>query len=376
MENQKTFNKVLFVLGNMEVGGVQSGIINFAKITPPDKVHFDVLVLTSNIGFHEEEFKKYGNVYHIPLPFRKNKLSGLIFSRIDDRIFARKFNKFLEEHNDYDAVHAKLLAHAGVVVKVAKKHGIPVRVTQSHVDKPEHLNLLSRLYYKRQARIIEKYATHKLAVSPKAADLLYGKYGGRVIKNPTISLERLDPKKYGLVPHEGINFIQIGTYSHRKNQVFSVNILKALADKGIKAHLTFIGFPLDEPDYIKDIEAAVKDNGLTGSVTFLPKDADVPKLLSESDYMLIPSLREGLPNVALEAQAMGVPCFISDTVNPETDCGLCEFLPLTSGADAWAQAIIDYRQKYGTGKRFVDMSEWDNKKVCEEYIKIWGGGDE
>lgn len=359
----------------MEVGGVQSGIINFAKIIPDDRVKFDVLVLTEKIGFHEEGFKKYGEVYHLPMPHHKSKLSHLLAQSADDRFFEKKFDEFLCEHTDYDVIHAKLLSRAGMAVKVAEKHGVPVRVTQSHVDKPPRLNLLSRRYYERQAKLIEKYATHKLAVSPKAADLLYGESGGRVIKNPTISLERLDPKKYDPAPHEGINLVQIGTYSHRKNQVFSVGILKSLVETGERAHLTFIGFPFDDPDYIHEVERAVKENGLDAAVTFLPKDADVPKILSESDYMLIPSLREGLPNVALEAQAMGVPCFISDTVNPETDCGLCVFLPLDSGTDAWAKAIVDYREKYGAEKRYIDMSGWDNKKVCEEYIRIWSGED-
>lgn len=375
MKNKTQPIRVLFVLGSLEIGGVQSGIMNFAKIISPDRVKFDVLVLTEKIGYHEAEFKKYGEVYHLPLPVAKGKLSSLFCTWRNDRYLEEKFDEFLDDKK-YDAVHTKLLTNSCVFIKVAKKHGVQIRVTQSHVDKPEHLNLLSRLYYKCQARMIEKYATHKLAVSPKAVDLLYGKYGGKVIKNPTISLERLDPKKYSTPYHEGINLIQIGTYSHRKNQVFSVKVLKSLIDMGVTAHLTFVGFPLDEPEYIHSIENEVKENKLEDKVTFLPKDADVPKLLSESDYMLIPSLREGLPNVALEAQAMGIVCFISDTVNRETDCGLCEFLSLEEGAEFWASAIIEYRKKFGTEKCYVDMSEWDNKNVCEEYIKIWRGQGE
>ena len=97
----------------------------------------------------------------------------------------------------------------------------------------------------------------------------------------------------------------------------------------------------------------------------------MPYLLSQSDYMLIPSLREGLPNVALEAQAMGVPCFLADTITEATDCGLCTFLSLQIGPAAWSQEIMKYKRQHGTNKQFVDMSSWDQREVVKEYIQIW-----
>ena len=63
--------------------------------------------------------------------------------------------------------------------------------------------------------------------------------------------------------------------------------------------------------------------------------------------------RVGVFNVALEAQAMGVPCFLSDSITKATDCGLCRFLSLQNGSKAWAQEILDYRQQHGTEKRYV-----------------------
>ena len=89
--------------------------------------------------------------------------------------------------------------------------------------------------------------------------------------------------------------------------------------------------------------------------------------------MLIPSLQEGLPNVALEAQAMGVPCFVSTDVSNDCDCGICTFLPLDKGAKFWADEIIKYIDKNGYDKQYVDMSTWENKKVCEMYLEYWRG---
>lgn len=365
--------KVLFVVSNMEIGGVQSGILNFAKVLSPDIVDFDLLVLNNTIGSQEQKFSKYGSIEHIPTLSSNNRILSIPIILLNNFRIKKLIYEYLKKHSMYDAVHSKSLMYSASIVEAAKKIGVPVRVAQSHVDKPKRLNAFHSWYYSWCSKRIQNNATDKLAVSPGAAELMFGKFGGRVIKNPTISLKRLNPSLYPKNKHEGINLIQIGTFSHRKNQTYSVCILSGLLKKGMKAKLTFIGYPLDEPDYITEIKNKVHDLGLDNYVEFLPRDSDVPKMLSESDYMLIPSLREGLPNVALEAQAMGVPCFISDSVNPDTDCGLCTFLSLVDGPEKWAETIInDWNQHKGI-KRYVDMTNWDNECVCQEYIKIWNG---
>ena len=363
--------RVLFVVGGMEIGGVQSGIMNFARITPPDQVRFDIVVLSETVGYHEVEFQKYGTVYHIPLMQAKNKYLNAACLPLNDIDCRRKMKHFLATHGPYDVVHAKLLKNTAPVMEAARMSRIPVRIAQSHVDKPDDLSLLYSLFYRWCAGRIEKNATVKLAVSEKAVDLLFAPYSARIIKNPTISLEKLDPSRYPPDYHTGIRLIQVGTYSRRKNQCFSVEILKELLDSGQEAQLSFVGFPLDEPEYIHAVEDRIRQLGVSDQVVFYPKDADVPLLLSRSDYMLIPSLREGLPNVALEAQAMGVPCFLSDTITKATDCGLCTFLSLLSGPGTWAQEIIDYRRRHGAGKGSADISFWDQRKVLQEYMEIW-----
>lgn len=363
--------RVLFVLGSMEIGGVQSGVMNFARIVPPEQVRFDIVVFTRKEGYHEAEFQKYGSVFHIPLLVPRNKYLSVPCTLINDFLVRIKFKRFLKAHEPYDAVHTKLLKDTAPALEAARECGVPIRIAQSHVDKPERLNPFDTWYYKWCAKRIEKSATVKLAVSEKAIALLFDKYSARIIKNPTISLERLNPSLYQPDPHAEIRLIQVGTYSRRKNQCFSVDVLKGLLDVGEDARLSFVGYPLDEPEYIHAVEDRIRQYGLTERVTFYPKDADVPLLLSQSDYMLIPSLREGLPNVALEAQAMGVPCFLSDAITKSTDCGLCVFLSLQDGPARWAEAVIQYRQTYGKKKKPADMSSWDQREVMKEYIRIW-----
>ena len=67
---------------------------------------------------------------------------------------------------------------------------------------------------------------------------------------------------------------------------------------------------------------------------------NVAQWYSAMDVLVLPSLFEALPVVGVEAQAAGLPCFLSDRITEEiklTD--LMHLCPLTDSADNWAEAI-------------------------------------
>jgi glycosyltransferase involved in cell wall biosynthesis len=58
-----------------------------------------------------------------------------------------------------------------------------------------------------------------------------------------------------------------------------------------------------------DLELTIKSNH---NILYLGRHDDVRPFLAASDIFVLPSYREGLPNVVLQAGAMGLPCIVSD----------------------------------------------------------------
>src|SRR5690606_27745744 len=92
------------------------------------------------------------------------------------------------------------------------------------------------------------------------------------------------------------------------------------------------------------IQQRVADLELSSNVHFVGLRSDVAKvMLSTFDVFVLPSLHEGLPVVAVEAQAAGLPCVLSDTVAPEATVvpALVTRLSLNMSSRDWANTVLD-----------------------------------
>ncbi|MBQ8524645.1 MAG: glycosyltransferase [Clostridia bacterium] len=370
--------RVLQIIADFKKGGVQADVMYPVRILSEDEVYTDVMLLSDTIGFYEEEFSKKGNIYRIPIKRKKSRIQRALSIVTNYFYVRREMNKFFAEHGDYDAVHARHLILNAPCISAAKKAGIPVRIAHCHVNKPKRKDFRDRLYVRLYlwvcAQVLKRCATHRFGVTEFAVEYMFGKGKGIVIKNPTVDLEKFDYRKYPTVDKSGIHLIMVGSYSSRKNQRFALEVFRELYRKCPDSSITFIGYPRTaDDDYLPNLKKYVEENGLEDKVSFLPQDSNVAEALSKSTIMLIPSLQEGLPNVALEAQAMGVSCFVSTDVSRNCNCGICEFLPLTDGAEKWADAILEYTNIHGVAKQYIDMTAWDNRKVCKEHLDYWRG---
>src|SRR5690625_3850837 len=101
--------------------------------------------------------------------------------------------------------------------------------------------------------------------------------------------------------------------------------------------------------------------GLMNHVKFIGIRENIPTILHSMDVFVFPSKYEGLGLVLLEAQASGVPCVVSEAIQPEADVGLnlITTLSLAEGPEVWAEEVFKLTRKRERNRnRIVDQFEY------------------
>lgn len=108
-----------------------------------------------------------------------------------------------------------------------------------------------------------------------------------------------------------LQIISIGRGHWKKGYDIALDGLKILKDKNVSFHYTIVGIEENE-----ELLFQRKQLNLENEVTFLKKMEfeSVKQKIQSSDILLLPSVEEGIANVALEAMALG-------TLVISSDCG-------------------------------------------------------
>ena len=128
--------RVLQVIADLKKGGVQAEVIYPARLLSQEKVHFDVMLLSDTIGYYEDEFKEYGELFRIPLKRKPTKIQRFLPLFTDYSYVKKEMLKFFDAHQGYDAVHVRNLLYNAPVINAAKKVRVPVRIAHCAVDRP------------------------------------------------------------------------------------------------------------------------------------------------------------------------------------------------------------------------------------------------
>jgi glycosyltransferase involved in cell wall biosynthesis len=330
--------RVLHVVGAMNRGGVETWLMHLVRRFQGTSVRTDVLVHTDEPAAYDSELVERGcRILRCPQvrrPFR----------------YGRVFRRLLREQGPYDVVHSHVHHFSGYVLRLARKEGVAVRIAHSHNDTRTDDGAargLRRGYLGLMRRWIARHATVGLAASREAGAALFGESSRlpwRVLHCGVDFAPFAEPVDRPAVlaecgvPADGILACHVGRFAEQKNHGFLLRIAAEVFAQEPRAHLVLIG---DGP-LRSAIEADARELGVTDRAHFLGPRSDVPRLLGAADIFLLPSLFEGLPLVALEAQAAGVPVILTDSITREADIvpGLVERHALTEPATAWATAAL------------------------------------
>ena len=255
-------------------------------------------------------------------------------------------------------------------MKAASEFGIPIRITHTHIISQKN-NCIATYLENHRKKVIDKYATKKIGCSLEACRSFFLEGTKATVINNTYDESRFNPKLYSYFEEDRLHIIQVGSFCTTKNQLFSVEVLYQIQKRIKNVHLSFVGFDME--GYEKLVKDKIEHLNLEKYVSFYPSDTNIPQLLAKSNAFIFPSLHEGFGIAIIEAQAMGVRCFASDSVPKATDCGGVIFIELDKGAKVWADKIIESYRKYGNSKIECDVSDYAVENVIKTYRKLYEG---
>lgn len=347
--------KVLQVGLSFNPGGIESFVMTYYRELSKQGVRFDFISMFPHLAYEEEIKSLGGKVFHT-CDARKHPLK-----------FSRQMRKILRIGR-YDAVHVNMLSAANIVPLIVASYGkVPTVIAHSHNSSTPGVvrNLLHRI----NRPLIPMFATKYFACSELAGEWLFSK---KIRKSNNYHLihNALDLKKFAFslsereeIRHElGVEgkFVlgHVGRFEEQKNHEFLLEIFREVASACEEAILLLVG----EGELQEMIQKKAEEYGIEDRIRFLGIRKDVAELWKGMDIFVFPSLFEGLPIVALEAQASGIRSVMADTITTEVKIvNKVKFLSLQDSPKEWSRVILSYKGE--------DRSEEENSGIRQAFAK-------
>jgi len=276
----------------------------------------DVVVLTSGtgdmVGEHDEDGVRVIRLHVGRRAADRSAMSELLLFGARGWLRARD----VAAAHRIDAVVAFFTIPSGVVARrIAGRRGVPYVVSLRGADVPGFLPELDRMHriLAPVRRRILRGARAVVANSPSLAALSMRTDPGevQVVRNG-VDTEYFSPAPTARSRSESDPFrlLAVGRFHAHKNHAFLIRALAALPESvRARTRLDLVG---DGPDRAM-LESQAAAAGVAGIVAFrgwMERDR-LHDLYREADCFVMPSVREGMPNVALEALASGLPVLAS-----------------------------------------------------------------
>lgn len=377
--NRSRPRRVLHILGSLNRGGAETWLLHALRHTDRNEVAMDFLVHQAEPGVYEDEVRALGAQIHRCL--NPNKMWQ----------YGRQLKNILLEQGPYDALHSHVHFYSGHTLRIARRCGVPMRIAHSHNDTSHFDNqagLARRAYLKLMSYWLAKNTTHGLAASGKAAVSLFGPNWQQDPRYQILFCGvDLEPFQHALDKNDvrnefgwsAENFIvgHVGRFDEQKNHPYLLQIFAEIARRRSDARLLLVGVGDLQPR----IKALATELNIAERVVFAGTRPDVPRLmLGAMDVFLLPSLFEGLPLVLVEAQAAGLPCYVSDVIAPETTlvAPLMRQLSLQSSPAAWADAILVEQPRFArqTAYELVEQSPLNIQNSARALQQLYQGKTE
>lgn len=342
--------------------GVQMSLLNIVKSAPP-RYHFTWYCPGTSDETFAEEFRRLG----VTIVTGGLNLFQCSEKELYDTV-ARDIRRLTREVR-FDIVHINT-GNAGFQTRVlllCTACGIRKRIAHSRNNFPtDDARMTMRMKRAIKICFVVLLSTRRVACSQKAADSMFGKFFAR---DAIILPNKIDVRKFAFsgairaayrkkLHLEGALVLgHVGVINPQKNHAFLIETFREVTLENDSARLLLIGNGILEAEIRQKVAAChLEDRVIFTGIT----DA-VSEYLCAMDLFVFPSLYEGFGNVAIEAQASGLPCLVSTGVPPEVKIrDDLQFMPLELDPRAWAEKLLKIHPNSDTER----ASAWETVRAA------------
>ena len=336
--------RILIIISTAFVpfGGLTSVMMNYYRGIDKDRFKIDFASTNAEIDIAlKNELKQNGSTYYC-LGNRKRNPLGYI-----------KNLRWVLKNNTYDVVHVNAnSATAAIELVIAKNAGVPKRIDHNHTSICDHPTLHKLLY-----GLFKSSYTDAISCSKKAGEWIF-KDSKYIILNNGIdsSLYRFNEENRRIIremyniPQDTFVVGHVGKIYKPKNHHFLIKLFSKLLEVKPDARLFLVG----DGEMRKEIESDVDNRSIRDSVIFAGMQRKVYKYLSAMDVFVFPSIWEGMPLSLIEAQASGLRCVCSTSIDNESNVtGKVKRIGLDEALDMWVEGVLTCIE-YDRGKESDD----------------------
>jgi len=345
--------RVALAVGRGRMAGTERHVFELARAF--DRNEVDVTVLVFSEGNLVERLKAEG--LRVEVLEKRTRFDFSLLMRLMGRVRRGRF----------DVLHAQPERLACLAAKLA---GVPAVIMTYHVLGPQASDLIepaltSRTFEKLRALTVD----FTIAVSKTDEKVLVEKFGRdprkvKFIPNG-ISLSPVPARdKDGVCRELGLNpaanlLCAAARLSPQKGLEFLIRAMSVVSAAFPEAALLIAGEG--------ELEAALKKLAsqldLTGRVIFTGYRDDVLRLIGASDAFILPSLREGMPYVLLEAMLVSRPIIATSVSSEVVLDGRTGLIVPPSDSKALAEAVIKLLRDPALASR-LGTSGRDRLEAC------------
>lgn len=326
------------------------------------------------VVFNDDDFyypflhKKNVNIIRLNFKIPRSSFKKVSWHFVEyPRTLEREISKIIKDKK-IDIVHSFKEEEGWPILKAAKKQGLSLRIAHSSTEFRKRKGFMQQVLAKRNQRKLLKYSSCNIGVCERCCTTLFKKKPSLVLYT-TYDEERYN-QKVGCKLNEELVLTQVATFSNRKNQLFSINILESLLKLGQQCKLNLVGFPIEE-SYFEEMKQVISVKELGNYISIIDGKQATLGVYENTSFVLLPSIAEGAPLTIVEAQACGISCFVSDTVTKEINCGGVTFLSLDEGSELWAKVIENKFANNKNKRNVYDMNKFSMKTFSNSIQKIY-----